>query len=194
MALVGLTDRVFRAVAYIDSGRKGLAANGEEHEGRISYEIGISAALSAFKEAQTIGDSQTFILAELTFLQQELHFCNDADTITQSSLTQAIQNFEDALRCLKIVEDTEGYRSAEATHLTTPKYRIQGLPKDAFHLACIAHWTRLQNSLRTPGIDMKEKIVLQQRAVNMTAAQRSYIEKQKIALIDGYAQLRTVAE
>jgi hypothetical protein len=189
MAPVGLTDRVFRAVAYIDSGRKGMAANGNEHEGRISYEIGISTALSVFKETQTIGDSQAFILAELTFLQQELHFCSEADIITQRSLTQAIQSFEDALRCLKIVEDAGNYRSAEATHLTTPKYRIQGFPKDAFHLACIAHRTRLQNSLRTPGIDMKEKAVLQQRATNMTAAQKSYIKKQKIALIGSYTQL-----
>jgi hypothetical protein len=39
------------------------------------------------------------------------------------------------------------------------------------------------NSLRTPGINMIEKAVLDQRASNMTAAQGSYIEKQKRAML-----------
>jgi hypothetical protein len=96
MVPTGLQNRIIGAVAYIDSGRKGLATDGEEHEGRISYEMGISAALFVFKEAQTTGDPQIFILVEMTFLQQELYFCAETDTITQSSLTQAIQSFEDA--------------------------------------------------------------------------------------------------
>jgi hypothetical protein len=159
-----------------------LATDGEEHEGRIFYEIGIAAALSAFQETQTTGDPQTFILTELVFLQQELQFCNEADTATQNSLTQAIQSFEDALRCLVTVENQALYQGAETTHPTAAKYRVQGFPKDALHIACIAHRTRLKNSLRTPGINMIEKAVLRQRTTNMTAAQDAYIEKQKNAL------------
>jgi hypothetical protein len=167
----------------IDIGRKGLATYGEEHEGHVHYEKGIAVVLTLFGEAQTTADPQTIILAELAFLQQELQFCNEADTDTKGSLTQAIQSFEDALRCLKTVEDSNGYRFAETTHPTAPKYRIQGLPKDSFHIACIAHRTRLRNVLRVPGINMIEKAVLNQRAVNMTTAQGSYVEKQKKALI-----------
>jgi hypothetical protein len=115
-------------------------------------------------------------------LEQELQFCDDADTYTKSSLKAAIQSFDDALRCLKTVEDAAGYRCAETTHPTHQRYRIHGLPKDALHLACIAHRTRLRNSLRTPGINMQEKAVLQRRAANMTAAQTSYIEKQTATL------------
>jgi hypothetical protein len=136
--------------------------------------------LSAFKEVQASADAQTLILAELTFLQQELQFCHETDT--KSSLTQAIQSFEDALRSLEVVEDTAVYRDVEKTYPIFPKYRIQGFPKDAFHLACIAHQTRLRNSLRTPGINMIEKAVLNQRAANMTSAQSGYIEKQKKSL------------
>ena len=62
------------------------------------------------------------------------------------------------------------------------KYRVSGLPKDSFHIACIAHRTRLQNILRTPGIDPIEKTLLKQRFVNLFAAQSGYIEKQKKAL------------
>jgi hypothetical protein len=176
-----LADLVFYA-NKIDTGRKGLAANGEEHAGRIHYEDGISGSLISFQEAQTTADPQTIILAEMVFLQQELQFCHESDTDTHSSLTQAIQSFEDALRCLKTVENKTLYQSAETTHPTGPKYRIQNFPKDAFHLACIAHRTRLRNVLRSPGINMAEKAVLQQRAINMQTAQGSYIEKQEKAL------------
>jgi hypothetical protein len=176
-----LNNLVFHA-NEIDIGRKGLATYGEEHEGHVHYEKGIAGVATLFGEAQTTAEPQTIILAELAFLQQEMQFCNEIDTNTKSSLTQAIQSFEDALRCLKTVEDSAGYRSAETTHLSAQKYRIQGLPKDAFHLSCIAHRTRLRNSLRTPGINMIEKAVLNQRAANMTTAQAGYVEKQKKAL------------
>ncbi|GHU66811.1 hypothetical protein FACS189447_08320 [Spirochaetia bacterium] len=165
----------------IDVGRKGLATDGKEHEGRIHYERGISGASNAFHEAQNSADPQIIVLSELVFLQQELQFCNEADTDTKSSLTQAIQSFEDALRSLQAVTDT-GYKTAEKTYPQNPKYRIQGFPKDAFHLACIAHRTRLRNVLRSPGINMIEKAVLQQRAANLTAAQGSYIAKQEAVL------------
>jgi hypothetical protein len=124
----GLINRIFQAVVHIDVGRKGLATNGEEHNGRIHYESGISAALSAFREAQSSADPQTLILAELAFLQQELQFCHETDADTKSSLIQAIQSFEDALRSLEVVEDAVIYQGAEKTYPTSPKYRIQGFP------------------------------------------------------------------
>jgi hypothetical protein len=183
MDLVSFLNNLVSQANDIDMGRKGVATDGEEHEGRIAYQNGISGALAAFQQAQTTADPQTLIVAEYTFLQQELRFCNEADTDTKSSLTQAIQSFNDALRCLEAVEEPSTYKSsAEKTHPTAPKYRIQGYPKDSFHLACIAHRTRLRNVLRAPGINMIEKAVLTQRAANMSAAQGSYIAKQKKAL------------
>jgi hypothetical protein len=177
-----LLNNLVDSAIHVDQGRKGFTINGEEHNGRINYEQGISGILTAFQEAQSTADPQTLILAELAFLQQEFQFCHEADTDTKSSLIQAIQSFEDALRCLETVENQVLYQGAETTHPTAAKYRVQGLPKDAVHCACIAHRTRLRNSLRTPGINMIEKAVLQQRAANMTAIQVSYIEKQKKVL------------
>ena len=49
-------------------------------------------------------------------------------------------------------------------------------------MACISHKTRIQNILRAPGIDPIEKALLKQRFANLSAAQNSYIEKQKTAL------------
>jgi len=78
--------------------------------------------------------------------------------------------------------DSTLYRGAETTYPTSQKYRYHGFPRDAIHLACAAHRTRLQNSLRTPGINMIEKAVFTQRTANMTTIQTTYIEKQKKAL------------
>lgn len=181
MAPAGFLYRALSSVFYIDLGRKGLATDGKEHEGRLAYERGISEALSVFQDAQASADCETLILTEETFLDQELQFCDIADTITLNSLTKAIASFEDALRSLEVVNDPAAYQQAEKTHPTT-KNRTNGYPKDAFHQACYAHRTRLSNSLRTPGISMKEKAILQQRMTNMKTAVNSYIQKQKVAM------------
>jgi hypothetical protein len=182
MAQTGLPGKIVLAVENIDMGRKGFATGGKEHEGRIFYEWGISLALSVFQEAQSIGGPETMLLVESSFLQQEFHFCAETDAAARNSLIQAIQSIEDALRCLKIVEDAPAYRTAGTTYPTASKYRYQGFPRDAVHLACASHWTRLQNSLRTPGINMIEKAVLQQRAANMKTVQCNYVEKQRKAV------------
>jgi hypothetical protein len=121
-------------------------------------------------------------VSEEAFVEQEFQFCNEQDTQARSSLAQALQSFNDAFLSLEAVEDAAGYKVADKTWPHNSKSRIQGFPKDAFHQACTAHRTRLNNVLRAPGINMIEKAVLQQRAVNMTAAQSAYIAKQKAAL------------
>jgi hypothetical protein len=178
----GLVNSIYDAAIAIDSGRKGFATRGKEHEGRLSYEQGIALALSSFKDAQSTVDPQIIILAEYTFISQELQFCEETDKDTLSSLTQAIKNFDDAFLALKTVEDAAIYQGAETTFPHNGKYRVSGFPKDAFHIACIAHRTRLQNILRSPGIDPIEKFLLKQRFDNLSNAQSGYIEKQKKAM------------
>ena len=181
----GLLTNILLGATNIDKGRKNLATKGFEPSGRILYEDGISLVLSIFKKAQDSLDPQTMILVEKTFLQQDLQFCDEADTVTRSSLTQAIQSFNDALRCLKTVEDSTLYKAVETAFPTnTAKYRYKGLPRDAVHYACGAHRTRLQNSLRTPGINMIEKAVLNQRIANTNKIKIAYTTKQKKSLND----------
>ena len=182
MARIGLVNSVYEAAANIDLGRKGFATRGKEQEGRISYEDGIAKALSVFQEAQTTADPQTIILVEYTFLTQELQFCDESDKESFNSLTQAIQSFDDAFLALQTVEES-GYISVDKATPHHKKYRVGSIfPKDSFHIACISHKTRLQNILRSPGIDPIEKALLKQRFANLPAAQNGYIEKQKKAL------------
>ena len=183
MDTTGLVYSIMTATANIDSGRKGFATKGKAEEGRISYEDGIAEALSAFKEAQTTADPQIMILAEYTFLTQELQFCEKTDKDSLSSLTKALQSFDDAFLVLKTVEDSVLYKAVETAIPHDKKFRVGGgYPKDSFHIACGSHKTRIQNMLRTPGIDPIEKSLLKQRLANLPAAQNGYIEKQKKAL------------
>ncbi|MCL1992393.1 MAG: hypothetical protein FWG66_05550 [Spirochaetes bacterium] len=98
-----------------------------------------------------------------------------------NSLTQAIQSFQDAFLALQVVEDKTLYHVADKVIPRHKDYRVSGLPKDSFHIACSSHKTRIKNSLRTPGIDPIEKALLKQRLVNLSTAQSAYIEKQKNA-------------
>jgi hypothetical protein len=122
------------------------------------------------------------ILAEYTFLSQELAFCEKTDKDSLSSLTKAIQSFDDAFLVLGVVEDKTLYQGVDKSYPHSKEYRVSGFPKDAFHIACSGHKTRLKNVLRSPGLDPIEKALLKQRFVNLSAAQGGYIEKQKKAL------------
>ena len=181
MDKIGLVDSIYKAWISIDGGRKGFATRGKAEEGRISYEDGITLASTTFTQAQASADPEVIILAEFTFLSQELHFCEPTDNHTISSLTQAIQSFDDALLAIKSVAKPD-YKIADNIFPHNGKYRVNGYPKDAFHIACIAHRTRLQNILRSPGIDPIEKTLLMQRINNLSIAQKAYIEMQKKAL------------
>jgi len=60
--------------------------------------------------------------------------------------------------------------------------RIDGMHKDAFHVACLGHLTRLRNSLRTPGMNPIERELYRQRMLNIAGVENIYLEKQKAAL------------
>jgi len=183
----GLINSIYAAAAAIDLGRKGFATRGKEQEGRISYENGIADAMSAFQEAQTSADPETIILSEYTFISQELEFCEKTDKDSLSSLTKAIQSFDDAFLAIKAVEKPD-YKIADDIFPHNGKYRVSGFPNDSFHIACISHKTRLKNIVRTPGLDPIEKALLKQRFDNLSAGQGGYVEMQRKALniLDGH--------
>jgi hypothetical protein len=179
--LTGYATNILEATISIDAGRKGFATKGKAEEGRMLYEKGIALALSTFRETQSTTDPETIILAEYTFIMQELQFCDVADRDSINSLTKAIQSFDDAFLALNEVEK-DSYKTAENIFPHSKDHRVKGFPKDSFHIACIAHRTRLKNVLRSPGIDPIEKALLKQRLANLSAAQDGYVDLQGKAL------------
>jgi hypothetical protein len=177
-----LIRKIVDSVARITVGRKGLAISGEAEAGLISYYRGLNSAKEAFEEAAISADARAMILVEHAFLTEEKRFCDAADMAAIGSLTAATDSFDDALLALKAVGDRSLYQGAEYTFPHNGKYRIGKMPKDAFHIACIAHKTRLSNTIKTPGLNMTEKAIYQKRVENMGIAEKVYLDLQKKAL------------
>ena len=182
MDTIGLLHRIAESVASIAEGRRGLDTEGEAEAGRVSYRSGLAKAMTAFKEAAVSGDAETMILVEPAFLTEETRMCDPANKAVVGSLTAATDSFDDALRSLTAVADATLYRGVELACPRTSKYRVGIMPKDAFNLACIAHRTRLNNTLKTPGLNATEQAMYKQRRTNMSAVQRVYLTLQKTAL------------
>jgi len=179
---VGLVTRIATAAKNIDTGRKGFAIRGKEQEGRLLFEDGISETLSTFQEVQLSADPLTLLLAEYAYLTQELELTPKSDQDATNSLKKAIGLFDDAFLPLEIVDDKALYQVVEKTYSHDTNYRFKDYPKDAFHVACGSHISRIKNILKTPGLDPIEKALLKQRLANMKTAQKAYLEKQKKAL------------
>ncbi|GHT39505.1 hypothetical protein AGMMS49965_05710 [Bacteroidia bacterium] len=184
MEKIGLVDRIALSVHNIYLGRKGLATEGGEIEGRILLSDGLLEALTVFKEAgaNANNDIETVILVDIAYLTVEQHHCRATETGLLTSMNVAIESFKDALRAYKAVQDAVGYKTAEMTYSRQQKYRYRGMPKDAFHNACLSHRARLNNNLRTAGINDIELDVYKQRITNMIAVQSAYLARQQSAL------------
>ena len=113
MALDGLILNISVATTNIEYGRKGFATRGKAEDGRLSYERGITEALSVFRDAQSTADPKSIFLIEYTFINQDFQFCDKTDTDTIGSLTQAIESFDDAFLVLNLIEDSTSYKIYE---------------------------------------------------------------------------------
>jgi hypothetical protein len=177
----GYAISITAATIKIDYGRKGFATRGKEQEGRISYEDGIADGITSFQQAQAAADPYIMLLAEYTYISQELQFCDKSDKRALDSLNKAKQDFDDAFLALEAVGES-CYKITEKTYPHFGDHRYNGFPKDAFHIAFNGHRTRINNILRSPGIDLIEKSLLKQRLDNLSAAQTAYVELQKKAM------------
>ena len=184
MERTGLLDKIMRSVLTIYRGRKGLDTDGGEREGRISYQTGLKLGIETFQKIQANAalDLELLILAEYTFLIQELELCAVQDTRARASLHNAIQDFDGASLALKVLHNDSDYILAAKTYSCRPLFRYKQMPKDAFHVACAGHSVRINNILKAPGINLLEKDLLKQRHANMITAQSVYLEKQKKVL------------
>ncbi len=184
MEKIGLGTRISLSVEKIAIGRIGLDTDGGEVDGHVFFKRGLLEALAVFREvhASVGNDVESVLLAEHAYLTEELRYCNSTEKDVISSMTAGIEAFNDALRAYEVVQDAVIYKGVEKSYPRNPKYRHKGMPKDAFHIACLAATARLRNSLKTPGINGIERDVYVQRAKDMVAMQDVYWELQQIAL------------
>lgn len=186
MGRTGLLDKIHDSVSYIYRGREWLGTDGLEHEGRISFQDGLVLGLEAFREAQTRAneDLHTLFSAEYIFLTQEFELCAPQDAKARTSLSKAIQEFDEAFLAFEVLQNIEGYKFAAKTYSTRTECRYRKMPKDAFHIACGGHIARIDNALKVSGINLMEKELLKQRQENMKVAQAVYLAMQKKILVN----------
>jgi len=180
---IGLADKIVLSAKLLGMGRKGLTTDGQEHTGRLNYEQGIDGLSEAFKEALDSQNPRIIALSDLLYQMQELEFSRRAARESAASISQGIADFNDALRCLAVLEKENVYLDVEQTYPTSrSKFRYMGMPRDAFHIDCSGHLTRLRNALMTPGMNALEESLYKRRQINIVAAQKIYLGKQTAAL------------
>jgi len=149
----------------------------------LDYEEGINGLSAAFAEALDSQDPRIILLADWVYQNQELEFSRQAVRESAASISQGIDDFNDALRCLAVLEKENIYLDVEQTYpASRSKFRYKGMPRDAFHVACSGHLTRLRNALMTPGMNALEESLYKRRQINIVAAQKIYLGKQTAAL------------
>ena len=76
----GLILEVYHSVERIYQGRLWLHMEGLEPNGRVSYQDGLETAMESFQmvQSQAQNDLQQVLLAEQTFIMQELQYCDSS--------------------------------------------------------------------------------------------------------------------
>jgi hypothetical protein len=182
MEKTGLTNNITTGASLIARGRKSMTVDGEERNGRINFENGHTLARQTFQEALASGDVELILLAEYLFGSEELAESDKDEPEGKASAEAALHSFDDAFLSFEAVEEGAVYRIAEKVIPHSAQYRYQGLPKDSFHIACIAHKTRLKNGLSRLGLPKLDRELAKVRIAALSAIQRLYGEKQSAAL------------
>jgi hypothetical protein len=178
----GLSDDMIDAVIDIARGRLGMITDGQEHEGRLTFESGIRQAHKVFTEARASGDPELMLLAEYTFMSQMLEYATENDIVGRSRAQAAIDSFEDAFLSLQALADATAYQAVEKAFPHRGQWRYKGLPRDAFHVAMLAHKTRIMNSISMIGVNPLDVSLAELRHAVAVTAQQVYREKQQVIL------------
>jgi hypothetical protein len=178
----GLINKLIDAARLIFNGRIARRTRGQTEQGLEDFNKGLDLAARVFDEALASADPFFMLLAEYTFVIQELESGFPEEKEALASYRAARSDFDDAFRSLEVIKDAALYKGAERTYPHRGDYRHNGYPKDAFHAAYIGHKTRLQNTLKQIGIDPKERLFREKRLLACPAAQTMYAALQKKAL------------
>jgi transcriptional regulator GlxA family with amidase domain len=119
---------------------------------------------------------------EYAILTEERRHSSENESGVVASMTAGLNAFDDALLALEAVQDIAGYKVADKTWPHSSKYRVHDMPNDALHITCKADLTRIENTLRTPGINPTERELYDQRKETLTAIRDAYQKRQEAAL------------
>jgi hypothetical protein len=182
MDKIGLENDIFSAGLYIANGRKNVFVQGEEQEGRLSFERGHALARKIFQEALTTGEVYLILLAEYLFVAQELAESEADEKEGIASAKKATERFDDAFLALEVVSQSDAYRYVDKAFPHDRDHRHNGFPRDSFHVACDSHKVRLRNGLSRIGIAKLDRELAKVRLAAVDAIQEVYCGMQERAM------------
>jgi hypothetical protein len=169
-------------VAKLAEGRRKLYTKGTEADGLSLYQKGYKAIISLFKDALASDDAELMLFAELFYTASELHESHSNEPVAKSSAKAAVLKFEEALQAVRIVSDVAQYHAVHKVISTEKTYRFKGMPKDAYHIACLSDRARVKNGLSRMGLSDEDRQIAFARIALLDGAQDTYVEWQKKSL------------
>lgn len=131
------------------------------------------------KEVGKSGDIELIVATEKALLITDLTLYANSGAMA-SSLKTALTELQAAEKGIPLVRDPVLYRAVDESH-GHPKSRIGELPKDAPRQFFSSHAARLLNMDKSR-LDNEEKASVDQRKLNMRAADKLYVTMQRKAL------------
>jgi hypothetical protein len=178
-----ITERILASASIIATGRKFRDIPKKESKGRVTFNKGINQAMQAFKDANASNDLKAIIQAQLTFVKQDLSFCDPKNNYAAKSFQASVIDLQESLNFLAIFETKNIYQYVDKSYSTRRREdRVESLPKDVVHKTLTSEITRLSNSLNSNMANPIEREFVLQRIENMRHARKLYIKIQKKVL------------
>lgn len=125
------------------------------------------------------GDLDLILAVERRFLENDLAEYSNSKAM-RDSLNKAILELSAAEKLLPAVRDPAAYRAIDEGY-SLPKNRTGGVPHDEARQFFGSHDTRLVNMDKSR-LDADEKAIIEQRKLNIRAAEKIYTAQQKKTL------------
>jgi hypothetical protein len=181
MDRISLNANIADAVFSMVIGRRALAIRGKTEEGWDALDDGQQQLISIFKEVIDTGDVSSMLDAMFLLTVQELAQNDALEKVARTSARTALEKFADAFLALEAVK-SGSYDTADKAIPHSKNYRHQGLPRDAFHIACDSDRLRILKGLTEFGHSEAMLKVADVRTQLVDAAQAEYCNLQKKAL------------
>ncbi|MDR0908482.1 MAG: hypothetical protein LBM77_01835 [Spirochaetaceae bacterium] len=180
----GQNNDILYAVTLIEEGRKLHFVEGTEAEGLRRFKDGSAFLKQAFLDAKATNDLAAILNAEYDFLAAEIAMGDPDETLAKGSAEAGLEVIEDALRALKALALGDAYKAVDLAYPRHDKraWRYKDMPRDAFHVFCASHKSRLQNGLKRYGVSTIDRAFITLRVNTISAIEEAYCAMQRKAL------------
>jgi hypothetical protein len=181
LAKNGSSIDIENAVTLIEEGRRLHFVEDTAVQGLKRFKEGNYLLKKAFLDAKATNDLEVILNAEYDFLAAEIAMGDPDETLAKGSAEAGIEVIEDALNALKALALGNAYKAVDLAypHHDKRSWRYKDMPKDAFHVFCASHKSRLQNGLKRYGVSTIDRDLITMRVDTISAIEEAYCAMQR---------------